>query len=170
LVTQSKSYAQIQREAAAFREAGHAAAAWNEGILLEPLSVKKRGQRIRENAWNQPLTGINTKWVQAARPDMLIERLAFVCLAGPVAERRRLPRVPRESVHQRRIRNAEALLGHIVDSREARLKKRRKLESKAEAMFQRRDVWTSIEKLAQTLLERGTLTGEETVQILERTI
>jgi hypothetical protein len=167
LAAKSKSYAKIQREATAYREAGHAAAAWKQGVLLESLSINKRGQKIKENAWNQPLTGIDAKWVEAARPDMLIERLAFICLAGPAAERRRLPRVPRESSHQKRIRNAEALLGHISDSREARLKKKLRLESQVEAMFQRPDVWSSIEQLAEALLKRGTISGKETVHILE---
>lgn len=169
MAAKSKRFGETEREAAAYREAGHAAAAWSQGILLEPLSIKKRGEKIKENAWNQPLLGIDPKWIQAAKPDMLIERLAFVCLAGPLAERRHLPRGPRESIHQRRIRNAELLLGYIADSREARMKKRRRLETQAEAMFERRDMWASIEQLANTLMKRGTLSGEETVRILEGT-
>lgn len=165
--TKSKSYGEVEREAAAYREAGHAAAAWDRGILLETLSIRKRGDKIRENAWNRPLTGINTDWVRAARPDMLIERLAFVCLAGPVAERKHLPRSPRETTHRRRIQNAETLLDYIADSSEARTEKKNKLQSRVEAMLRRPDVWASIDLLARELLKRGTLSGKETVRILE---
>ena len=169
MVTKCRSYNDIQREAAAYREAGHAAAAWEKGILLEPLSIKKRGEGIRENAWNQPLIGIDPDWIRAERADMLVERLAFVCLAGPAAERLHLPRGPREPIYRKRIQNAETLLGHLVESKEARLIKERKLLSQAEAMFKRRDVWAAIEELVCILMKRGTLSGKQTVKILECT-
>jgi hypothetical protein len=169
LVTKCRSYTDIQRESAAYREAGHAVAAWEKGILLEALSIKKRGEGIRENAWNQPLMGIDPHWIRAARADMLVERLAFVCLAGPAAERLHFPRGPREPIYRKRIQNAETLLGHLVESREARLTKKRKLESQAVAMCKRRDVWAAIEELARNLMKRGTLSGKETKKILEGT-
>jgi hypothetical protein len=168
LDTKCKSYAQVQREAAAYREAGHAAAAWSHGILLEPLSIKKRGENIKENAWNQPLLGIDPHWIRAAQPDMLVERLAFVCLAGPVAERLHFPRGPREPASRKRIQNAKTLLGHLLESREACLEKKRKLEAQAAALFKRRDVWASVEELAHILMSRGTMSGKTTVRILEK--
>ncbi|MFH1754599.1 MAG: hypothetical protein ABIA59_02740 [Candidatus Latescibacterota bacterium] len=161
------SYAQMRKEAAAYREAGHAVAAWSLGILLEPLSIKKRGVRIQENAWNQPLVGIDTDWVRAVQADMLIERLAFVCLAGPVAERRRQRKGPREALYQERIQNAEALLGNLIDSPSQLAKQKRTLESQAENMFDSRNMWNLTESLAQALLKQGTLSSKAALKILQ---
>ena len=61
--------------------------------------------------------------------------------AGPVAERMHLPRGPRDPASRKRIQNAETLLGHLLGSRKACLATRRKLESQADSLFKRQEVF-----------------------------
>jgi len=55
------------RTDAAFREAGHAVMAWNRGILLEPITLKSKRIKYRQNAWNNPLEAVDPDWVKTKR-------------------------------------------------------------------------------------------------------
>jgi hypothetical protein len=156
------------KAAAAYREAGHAVTAWHHGIILETISIHRGKKSDQNNVWNHPMSGFNFDWIRKVRPEMLIERLALVCLAGPVAERRFHPRGPRESVSKERIQCADDLLNLLLDSREKGMQKRRKLEAKAEKLMRRRDLWEKTEYLAGILLQKKMLSGDEATRILNK--
>jgi hypothetical protein len=152
----------------AFREAGHAVMAWDRGILVEPLALKSKRIKYRQNAWNDPLEALDQNWVKMNRPEKLIILLALVSLAGPAAVRRHNPTGRRDPVFKERIENADKLLGILYDSSGERLEHRRQMEAEADRMFNRADVWEKIDRLAWNLMENGSLSGEQAVKILEK--
>ncbi|NIO00805.1 MAG: hypothetical protein GTO42_01485 [Candidatus Latescibacteria bacterium] len=169
MVKQQQYHSSKHRRAAAYREAGHAVVAWDCGILLEPLSIRSRRRRARQNVWNAPLGSIDPDWIRRARPDMLIERLAMICLAGPIAEQRFSPGAPSEPASRQRKQDAEALLKFLYQSKEQRSQKRRRLEAKVEQFLSRSKNREITERLAEALFKHGTLSGDKARQIIEKT-
>lgn len=152
----------------AFREAGHAVMAWDRGILVEPMAIKSKRIKFRQNAWNAPLEALDANWVRMNRPEKLISLLALVSLAGPAAVRRYNPNGRRDPVYRERIENADKLLGILYESSGERLEQLQLLEAEADRMLSRAAVWEKIDRLAWNLLENGSLTGEQALKILEK--
>ncbi len=164
-----KNQTEKQRRAAAYREAGHAVAAWHSGILLEALSINPIKRKYRENAWNNPLAAIDADWIRQERPETLIKRLALVSLAGPIVARQIQKAGSLEPISKERIQNADALLKYLPDSREKRKQQRRKLEAEAQKLLNRRDLRKKTERLAGVLADRGVISAKEATRILEET-
>ena len=157
-----------ERVTIAFREAGHAVMAWNRGILVEPLAIKSKRIKFRQNAWNNPLESLDPDWVKTNRPEKLIHLLALISLAGPAAVRRKNPGGRRDPVYRERLENADKLLGTLYDSNGERLEHLQQLEAVADRMFSRADVWEKIDRLAWNLLENGSLSEDQALEILEK--
>ena len=156
------------RTDAAFREAGHAVMAWNRGILLEPITLKSKRIKYRQNAWNNPLEAIDPDWVKTIRPEKLIDLLALVSLAGFAAGRRIEPTGSLDPVCRERLENADKLLAILYESSQQRQVHCQRLEAEADRMFKQAAIWEKIDRLAMNLLAHGSLSGKQVTKILEK--
>lgn len=153
--------------AAAFREAGHAVAAWDRSVMLMPVSIFTTGKGAGRNVWNDPLRNVDFRWVRNADSSALVERLASVLLAGPLAEDSFGPGVPKGTASVERLREARTLL-HAV-SRGAAGKKAcyERARGKTGKFLTQPRVMEAVAALAAVLLDRGTILGVEAVSIIE---
>jgi hypothetical protein len=168
-----------QHYAAAYREAGHAVAAWHRGVMLMPISIFTRGKRVGKNVWHDPLRNVDMKWVEAFPSSALAERLAAILIAGPAAEDALGPRVRRGSASLGRIEDAKTLLGGRSSSRTRPDGRHRpparnrpggrygRVRGDVKEFLAREDVRGAIEALAAALFARGTIRGEEAASIIE---
>jgi hypothetical protein len=171
-----------QHHAAAYREAGHAVAAWHRGVMLLPISIFTRGKGVGKNVWHDPLRNVDMEWVRRSPSAALAERLAAILLAGPAAEVTLGPRVRRGSASLGRIEDARKLLGDRPSSRSRaggrsgsaqsargrQSERYTRVQADTEKFLARSDVRQAVEVLAAQLLERGTIRGGEAVSIIER--
>lgn len=156
-----------QHHAAAYREAGHAVAAWHRGVMLMPISIFTRGKRVGKNVWHDPLRNVDMEWVRRSPSTALAERLASILLAGPVAENSLGPRVRRGTASLGRLEDAKTLLGNRPAGRKGRGGRYDSLRAEVEGFLERTDVREAVEALAAQLLERGTIRGGEAASIIE---
>ena len=157
-------------EAAAYREAGHAVAAWDLQVILMPISIFANGPGVGRNVWNQALRNVDFDWVRTVDSRTLVERLAAVILAGPVAQRVFVARAPRGAACKQRVGEVRQLL--VTDPAGGREGGGRfaSVENRMKRFFARRDVRTAVSDLGQRLLQEGTLTGSETTKIIEQNL
>ena len=157
-------------EAAACREAGHAVAAWDLQVMLMPISIFANGRGAGRNVWNQALRNVDFEWVRTADSQTLVERLAAVVLAGPVAQRVFATRAPRGAACKKRVEEVRQLLVTVpAGGRESRERFAR-VENRMKKFFTRKDVRTAVSDLGQSLLHEGTLTAGEATKIIERNL
>jgi hypothetical protein len=156
-----------QHRAAAYREAGHAVAAWHRGVMLMPISIFARGKSVGKNVWHDPLRNVDMEWVRRSPSTALAERLAAILIAGPAAENSLGPRVPRGSASLGRLEDAKTLLGGGPGERKSRNGRYRRIQADLEEFFAREDVREAVEALAAQLLSRGTVRGGEAAAIIE---
>ena len=157
-----------QHNAAAFREAGHAVAAWHRGVMLMPLSVFTVSKEAGRNVWNDPLRNVDFDWVRSAGPPTLARRLAAILIAGPVAEALFGPKIPRGSVSVERLREAKTLL-RAASSDDAAGAGRHFTTTRAEtaSFLKGPRVRRAVTALAAVLIDRGTIRGGEAAAIIE---
>ena len=154
--------------AAAFREAGHAVAAWDRSVMLMPVSIFTTGKGAGRNVWNDPLRNVDFRWVRTAESSALVERLASVLLAGPVAEDSFGPGVPKGTASVERLRDARTLLDAIPRGVAGKKTHHERVRAKTETFLMRPAVKETVAALAAVLLERGTIRGGEAVSIIEQ--
>lgn len=157
-----------RHHAIAFREAGHAVAAWERGIMLMPLSIFAVSRGAGRNVWNDALRNVDFEWVRTAGSPALARRLAAILLAGPVAADLYGPKLPRGPASAERIREARALLRAAsgdsgADPRELF----GRTLAAAKTFLKRRRVEDAVTALASVLLDRGTVRGGEAASIIE---
>jgi hypothetical protein len=157
-----------QHHAAAYREAGHAVAAWDRGVMLMPISIFTRGKGVGKNVWHDPLRNVDMEWIRRSPSKALAERLAAVLLAGPAAENSFGPRIRRGGASLGRIEDAKTLLAPRPVGRENRSGRYRRVQREVEKFLSRSAVRGAVEALAAELLERGTIRGGEAASIIER--
>jgi hypothetical protein len=153
--------------AAAFREAGHAVAAWRRGVMLMPISIFASGKGAGRNVWNDPLRNVDFDWVRSADSSALVERLASVLLAGPISEGLFGPRLRRGGASTERIRDARALLRAISDPRNSRNERYTTVHVEVERFLADPSVKEAVDAVASALLDRGTIPGGEAASIIE---
>ncbi|UCG51506.1 MAG: hypothetical protein JSW58_15180 [Candidatus Latescibacterota bacterium] len=153
--------------AAAYREAGHALAAWDHRVMLMPVSIFPNGPEVGKNVWDDPLRNVDFAWVRTVESSRLVERLAAILMAGPLAQRFFLPGAPRGPAYNERLRQARTLLGalpHVSENKKQRFDRvRRNLEK----FFGREDVKKAVAVFARRLLDRGTIDGDEATSLVE---
>jgi hypothetical protein len=135
--------------------------------MLESISLDARRRHSGENVWNEPLAGMDRKWVQRERPEKLIERAAFICLAGPAALRRINPHTERDPGCKNTIKSARLLLELLPDSPKKQAERRRRIEVEANRLMKHPGIWARTQHLAEVLLSRGSISGEEATEILQ---
>lgn len=156
--------------AAAFREAGHAVAAWDRGVMLMPVSIFPNGPGAGKNVWNNALRNVDFEWVKTVDSPLLAERLAEILMAGPIAQRYFLPASPKGNVHGKRLRQTRRLLDAAAGDRIAGKKRFDRMGRDLERFFRRGDVSKAATALAKSLLLKGTVTGDEAAEIVEANI
>jgi hypothetical protein len=153
--------------AAAFREAGHAVAAWNRSVMLMPISIFTTGKGAGRNVWNQPIRNVDFGWVKTAESSALVERLASVLLAGPLAEASFEPRVPKGAASVERLKDAKTLLDAVPRGKGPGKTGYERARERTNAFLATPRVKKAVAALAAVLLERGTILGGEAASIIE---
>ena len=156
--------------AAAFREAGHAVAAWDRGVMLMPVSIFPNGPGAGKNVWNDALRNVDFEWVKTAGSSVLAERLAEILMAGPVAQQYFLPASPRGDVHRNRLRQSRRLLDAAAGDRTAGKSSYERMGRELERYFRRGDMGRAATALAKTLLLDGTVSGDDAAAIVEANV
>jgi hypothetical protein len=156
------------QKAAAYREAGHAVAAWDACIMLLPVSIFANGPGAGRNVWNQALRNVNFEWVQNADSRALVGRLAAVVMAGPVAQRAFAAGEPQGAVCKKRLGEVKQLLKAVPGTAYAEAFER--TENQLRKFFAKKDVGRTVVALSSSLLEHGTLHGNDVVTIIERNL
>lgn len=157
-----------RHRAIAFREAGHAVAAWERGVMLMPLSIFAATKGARRNVWNGALRNVDFDWVRSAESPALARRLAAVLIAGPVAERTFGPKLPRATASSDRLRDAKTLLR--AASRVPTGSPQEHFEravADSEKFLNKPRVKQAVTALAAVLMNRGTIRGGEAASIIE---
>ncbi len=169
----TRSASGVQPAAVAYHEAGHAAAAWRLGIEFSEVTivpaedalgyVRRSGVVFRKQVRETLELGGSDRsraWAQ-----FRAERYAVYCFAGFAAQKRFDPRSARNS-HARSDREA-ALEGlrFLYPPDEIRLHWRI-LKMRAEAFVRGHGVWDAVTALAEALIARKTLSGEEAREIM----
>ena len=154
-------------EAAAFREAGHAVAAWDRSVMLMPVSIFTTGKGAGRNVWNDPIRNVDFGWVRTAESSALVERLATVLLAGPLAEASFGPGVPKGTASLERLKDAKTLLDAIPRRRGRETASYERARRKTDGYLALPRVKKAVAALAAVLLERGTILGGEAASIIE---
>jgi hypothetical protein len=157
------------REAAAYREAGHAVAAYERAIMLKRLSVRAPNRDTGANVWNDPLRNVDFEWVKTTDSVDLIERLASVLIAGPVAQRTFAPRMARGTLAAERVRSVRTLL-RAVDGRRNGAELLARVTREAERFIRLPKVKRTIQKLGAELMVAGQIDGESVTAIIRESI
>jgi len=152
--------------AAAFREAGHAVAAWEKGVMLMPMSIFASSKTAGGNVWNDPLAHVDFDWVRRERSPDLALRLAAILLAGPAAEKLLGPRLARSGVSLERIRDAKKLVRAASFDTKAAVEWR-KTQARMELFLGKPRVQKAVTALAAALLQRGAVRGGRAAAIIE---
>ena len=153
--------------AAAFREAGHAVAAWERSVMLMPVSIFTTGKGAGRNVWNDPLRNVDFRWVRSAQSSVLVERLASVLLAGPLSEASLGPDIPKGTASVERMRDARTLLEAIPRGAGDERAGYERTRGRTDAFLAKPRVRKAVAALAAVLLERGTILGGEAASIIE---
>lgn len=152
------------REAAAYREAGHAVTAWSQAIMLQALSVRVADRDVGRNVWNDALRNVDFDWVKEARSTGLVERLAAVVIAGPVAQRLHAPGAPRGTVYSLRVASARKLVSAAGrDGLNA-------LRQEIERYMKQPAIERAVQTLSAELVTELQMSGEDATRIIEEAV
>ena len=156
-----------RHHAVAYREAGHAVAAWERGVMLMPLSLFATSKGTGRNVWNNALRNVDFDWVRKEGSPALAKRLASILLAGPVAESLFAPRLPKGTASVERVRDARTLLNAASRDTIGARRPLEKARAETERFLKRRCVKQAVTALAAALVSRGTVRGGEAASIIE---
>lgn len=145
----------LSREAIAYHETGHAVAMIALGVKVLDVTIDRPDGQL----------GGCTRHVPGLPPNN--GQGIVISLAGPVAQLRRCPGswLPDEYSPLSDDAKANKVIAYIakVDGGDAK-KMRAAAEQKAARLVA--DHWPEIERVAETLLKRGTLTGDQIMELL----
>jgi ATP-dependent Zn protease len=154
-----KTRTEISRSAAAYHEAGHAVAAHAMGLKLHPVTIRSRGGSAGPSIPMDPLRGIRLEFGSPKRTQLQIEAAIIVLLAGSIAQRRH--EVQSWSLADREPDRAAgfALALRVSPDPETAAAHLRWLELRAIRLVEER--WAAVERVANALLDKRTLTVKE---------
>lgn len=158
-------------EATAYHEAGHAVAAWRLGVGLskQALSIVPNEDSVGRINHSNPLFRVDLEMDKSDRARLRAEKVAQICLAGGVAQRRFNARSYRHAHIKPDLHEAVNVLGYFAegDELEAYL---RLIQVRARHMFNRPFVWRCVQALAGALLARKQLSAREVKRIIHATV
>lgn len=155
------------RRGDAYREAGHALAAWHHSIMLNTVSIFRSRRAANRNVWNNVMKNVDLDWVRTNDSSNLVERLAAVCLAGPVAQRMHDAKGPRGPKYKRKIDEARLLLNAVPPDLERGGERFLRLSREAERFFKKAKVEKTLKAVAEALVDRGAMAGDEITRLIE---
>ena len=110
--------------------------------------------------------GINIDYDSSPRAQRRVENMVIVCLAGPAAQRRFNPNGSWRVGGEGDWLQVENLLSYLVGSEEQVTEYWEQMEIRARDFVRDPDWWFLIERVAQRLLDRQTLTGVEVRKLM----
>jgi len=157
----------IDREVAAYHEAGHAVVAWAFGLTIDKITIEQEGDAAGHvihdygGDINEIVYGDDEMRRQVA-----LERVAITSLAGEVAQRRFRPTSVDEQHGGSDRLSVHHALDHLADESDQALRDAwwRLLELRTERLIERH--WHNVEWLVKVLLEKITLTGAEIAEVI----
>ncbi len=147
-------------EATAYHEAGHAYAAWNLGFKLHRVTIVPTTDETGSTVHANPLHGIELDVDGSDRARMRAEKAILIALAGPAAQQRYRPRSWRRNHGASDFDWATDLALHLCGDGETATAYLKYLDLVARKMVAG-PRWPVIAAVADSLLERGTLSGRE---------
>ena len=135
--------------------------------MLTPISIFAFGKGAGRNVWNDALRNVDFDWVRSAGSTALVERLASVLLAGPVAEGLYGPGIRRGGASTERLRDARTLLRAVPTRAGRRQRRSAEVRAEVERFLTEPPVKKAVSALAAVLLDRGTILGGEAASIIE---
>jgi len=151
---------------AAYHEAGHAVAAFQMGLKTKAILLIAKDGSPGRHSLRSYIGGMSRNLGRGPRAQRRAENLAFVCLAGPAAQRRFSPKSIRRYTSETDRRQAIDLLSRFTNSDEELRAYCRLLEARTRRTIARPEAWRLVEGLADRLLEKGSMTGAEVGQVI----
>jgi hypothetical protein len=159
--------------ATAFHEAGHAAVGDRLGLRLQAIDVDTDtagglGHTTFEPAghWFDADRGVSPEDPTGARHREFVDRIVTTLLAGLAAESRYTGQDRREGAGFDLLEAVRDWVAISYSSPEERRAAMRKLHARAGRLIQLPEIWAAVERLANGLLERRRLSGEEALALL----
>lgn len=156
--------------AVAFREAGHAVAACDRGVMLMNVSIFPNGPGAGKNVWNDALRNVDFDWVKTAGSPALAERLAAILMAGPVAQRYFFPASSKSDEYRKRLEQARRLLDASSGGRGPGKRRFGAMRRDLERSIRRANISKAATALAEKLLLKGTVKGDDAAAIVTANI
>jgi hypothetical protein len=150
----------------AFREAGHAVAACDRGVMLTNVSIFPNGPGAGKNVWNDALRNVDFDWIKTADSPALAERLATILMAGPVAQLYFFPASSKGDAYRDRLEQSRRLLDASAGGRGRGKQRFDELRRDLERYFRRRAVGKATASLAEKLILKGTVVGDDAMAIV----
>lgn len=150
----------------AYHEAGHAVAARRVGCRIKKVSIVPDEDSDGRMTHGPYFKGFHPDWDNSSRVQRRLENMAFVCLAGPAAQRRFNPHGYRHQHAGQDHHDAMNLLGYMVGSDEELEAYLRLTEVRVTNFVRNPHTWMAIEAVAAALLEREVLTGKATREVI----
>ncbi len=157
----TKSSVINRRAHAAYHEAGHAVAAWEQGIEIRSLAIPPDGDRGSDAQMRHEseLVG-DFEWNTTAKNRIKMESLVFVTLAGPMAEKL-AAHDNYDSVHAQNDREHAIELAAYFMSPDITEKYLAYIDAWLEDFFAKPLQWAAVEELAGNLLAKQRRSNEE---------
>ncbi len=147
-----------RREATAYHEAGHAVAAWKLGYRPISASIIAADESVGEVRHENPY-GNNAEYDGSELGRLRIERAIIIRLAGPIAQKRYRPTSWRRWQGGADYAVAADLALVVCGSGKIASAFLKWLDLRAKALIEQN--WPIVERLANALLKRGTVSEDE---------
>ncbi len=153
-------------ESIAYHEAGHAVAAHAHQVRIKALTIVPADGTLGRLESQPYFKGINIDYDSSPRAQQRVENMVIVCLAGPAAQRRFYPRGSWRVNAKGDWQQVMDLLSYLVGSEEQLTAYCNLMEIRARDFVRDPEWWFLIERVAQRLLDRQTLTGAEVRKLM----
>ena len=174
-VRTKKTVTATRRTSVAYHEAGHAVVAHMLGYQVFRVSIGPKADSAGHMYWRHPIThSVRSELQWGSEPDLdrvrhRVDHAIIVSMAGALAQKRYNPRshwryggsgAKRGELLLKGSDDQQALelMSRLHEDEKVRAAYSRYLEARAEALVKR--YWSRIERLAITLLERETISGD----------
>ena len=151
----------------AFHQAGHAVMSWCEGVAVRRVSLLAETEVESFEALPELESHCHHEVSQPPKSRSRMEKLAKVCLAGPIAQRRYKPRSHWRSDGDFDYTNAIDLIGIFTSSDRETEAFLQLLEIQTQQELEHENVWMRVEAVAAALIEKASLSPRSIRAILK---